>query len=83
MKTKPFLAAGTGVLFLIATVALEFEPKLKLGEPEHTEQSQNQQETMQLEVDALMDAPVLNTHTGTAAALGDWAARYLGPKDFL
>jgi hypothetical protein len=80
VKVKPLVI---GALFVIKTIAPACEPRLEQGEPEHTEQSQTQQESAQLEADSLMDALTMNTHSGTAPTLGDWAARYPGPKDFL
>lgn len=77
MKTTSLFIIG---MMGIAMIAPECRPKVQLGESEHTDQNQTQQESDQLVADTLLDALAINTSTATAAAVT--AIQYLGPKDF-
>lgn len=82
VKTNPLFILGPGVLLAIATIAPECQPKPTIGEPEHTDQSQTQQESDQLVAYATLDALAVNTNTATGTLLIG-SNRNPGPKDFL
>jgi len=78
---KPLFVVGPGVLLAIATIAPERQPKPTIGEPEHTEQNQTQQESDRLVAYDSLDALAVSTSTATGT-LSIGPNRYLGPKDF-